>query len=249
MKDRNDSNKRLVQEQFLKREYNLSHLSMEEEFAFYNAVKDGDLPKVKKIMLPLENQQLGHLSDNKIRNLKYHLIITIALITRFCIEGGMYPEDAYSLSDIYIQKLDTMKFEENINQLHEDVIMDYTKKMKQVRTKSGYSICTKKTMDYIYDHLHEKIYLDDLAEFLNMNKTYICKNFKSETGITIGEYICKRKIEASQNMLKYSDYSYIDISTYLGFSSHSHFISCFKKLCGMTPREYREKAFRNEFTL
>lgn len=243
-----DSAKLLVQEQFIKREYNISHLSMEKEFAFYNAVKDGDVKKVKEIMLPLHNELLGKLSANKIRNLKYHLIITIALITRFCIEGGMQPEDAYSLSDIYIQQLDAINNEEDISSLHMKVIMDYTKKMSKLHRTSSFTKNTTAIMDYIYDHLHEKIYLDDIADELGMNKTYLCKMFRTETGLSIGDYIYRRKVEAAQNMIKYSDYSYIDISNILAFSSHSHFIACFKKYTGMTPKQFKDTHFREELT-
>ena len=83
------------------REYSVYHLEYEKEMAFYKAVQNGDFDLVKKIMLPLKDSKLGKLSQNKIKNLKYHLIISIAFITRFCIEGGMNPETAYTLSDIY----------------------------------------------------------------------------------------------------------------------------------------------------
>lgn len=247
--DKEDTNKRLAYEQFIKREYNLNHLAVEQEFAFYNAVKMGDLLQVRKIMLPLHDQQLGKLSDNRIRNLKYHLIITIALITRFCIEGGMQSEDAYTLSDIYIQKLDKMSSEDELSQLHQKVILDYTRKMQKIHHSVGVNFSRNITriMDYVYDHLHEKISLDSIAQTLGMNKTYLCKAFKDETDMSIGNYIILRKVEAAQNMLVYSDYSFIEISNILGFSSHSHFIECFKKITGMTPKKYRDTQFRQGF--
>jgi hypothetical protein len=65
--------------------------------------------------------------------MKYHLIVTIALITRFCIEGGMLPEDAYTLSDIYIRKLDAAQHEDEINRLHKKVIFDFTQKMNAIK--------------------------------------------------------------------------------------------------------------------
>jgi AraC-like DNA-binding protein len=103
------------------------------------------------------------------------------------------------------------------------------------------------TIDYIYDHLHQKISLNEIAEHVHLNKTYLCGLFKKETGLTIGDYILKRKIEAAQNMLRYSDYSPVDISNYLGFSSHSHFITVFKKETHMTPRQYRTANYRVHF--
>ena len=48
-------------------------------------------------------------------------------------------------------------------------------------------------------------------------------------------------------MLKYSEYNYAQISSYLAFSSQSYFIKVFKKETGYTPKEYRKLFFRNSF--
>ena len=57
----------------------------------------------------------------------------------------------------------------------------------------------------------------------------------------------KKKIEKAQNLLKYSNYSSIEIATHLSFSSQSHFIASFEKLVGLTPRKYREKYSRSSW--
>ena len=167
------------------REYSVYHLEYEKEMAFYKAVQNGDFDLVKKIMLPLKDSKLGKLSQNKIKNLKYHLIISTALITRFCIEGGMNPETAYTLSDIYIQQADVCSTEEEISVLHQEMIYDFTFRMKEMTENYGLSAKIVKAIDYIYDNLQTKISLDKMALFLNINKNYLCELFKKETGITI----------------------------------------------------------------
>ncbi len=59
------------------------------------------------------------------------------------------------------------------------------------------------------------------------------------------DYILLRKLEAARNMLKYSEYSYAEISAILAFSSQSHFSRIFKKETGYTPKEYRDRFFQN----
>lgn len=245
--DNYQTNKELTLTQFLQREYSITHLAYEREFHFYNAVREGNEEEVQKIMLPLSNKQLGVLSKNHLRNLRYHLIISIAMITRFCIEGGMTPEDAYTISDIYIRKADESDTAEAISQLHEQVVFDFTRRMKKLRKTTLFSRPVIQIIDYVYDHLHEKITLAEVAEHLKLSKSYMCDLFRRETGITILQFIHKRRIEAAQNMLTYSDYSYIEISNYLCFSSHSHFIKLFKEETGMTPKEYREFHYRENF--
>lgn len=48
-------------------------------------------------------------------------------------------------------------------------------------------------------------------------------------------------------MLKYSDYPPADIGNYLAFTSHSHFISAFRKYTGMNPNEFRKKYYRDNW--
>ncbi len=241
------TNQILSHKLFLNREQGISHLAYDKELSFYSSVKSGNLDAVKKIMLPLKNEFLGCLSQNPVRNLKYHLTITIALITRFCIEGGLPPETAYTLSDIYIQRLDLCNEEAAITKLHQEVVFDFTNRMRELKKNSVMPLSIVKSMDYIYEHLHEKILLDTLADHVNINKSYLCKLFKSETGMTVGNYIMKLKLEAAGNMLIYTDYSPVEIGNYFSFSSHSHFIKAFRQATGMTPKEYRERNYRKHF--
>lgn len=245
--DSNYTEKILSQKLFLQREETKNHLAYEQELTFYNTVKNGDIKKLKEIMLPLSNEQLGKLSENPLRNLKYHLTITIALITRFCIEGGMPPETAYTLSDVYIQQLDLLNTENAVTKLHKKIVFDYASRMQNLRKETIISLPIIKSIDYIHDHLQEKISLEYVANHLGMNKSHLCNLFKKQVGITMGTYIKKLKVEAAANMLIYEDYSSVDISNYLSFSSHSYFINTFKKETGMPPTEYRKRYYRKHF--
>ena len=193
-KEQHTTEKVLSHKLFLQREYNYSHLSYEKELNFYNAVKSGDA-------------QLGTLSPNPVRNIKYHLIVTIALITRFCIEGGLAPETAYTLSDLYIQQVDSCQTEEEVSILHRKIVFEYANRMKAIKNQPVISKPVVLLMDYIYDHLNEKISLDDISKELSMSKTYLCALFKKECSMTIGQYINKLKIESASNMLIYADFS------------------------------------------
>lgn len=232
---------------FLQQENANFHLPFDNEMTFYDAVKNGDFESLKKHMKPLDTAGMGKLSNNPLRNVKYHLIVTIALITRFCIEGGMPSETAYTLSDIYIQELDLCASFEELSAIHREVIYDFTERMQKIRKKTGLSKTVIQATDYIYNHLNEKIQLDVLAEYLNVSKSYLCELFKKETGITVYTYIMKLKIEAACNMLMNSDYTPAMIGNYFAFSSHSHFISKFKAYTGVTPNQYRRENYRNYF--
>lgn len=241
--------KELTHSLFLNREYERNHLPYNNELSFYDAVKRGDIEFIKQTMIPLTSDGLGHLSDNPKRNLQYHLVVCIALITRFCMEGGLEYETAYTLSDLYIQRTDACRTCEEVTSLHRELIFDFAKRMQSLHQEKTLSHQIALCIDYIFDHLHNQITIEELANYVNFNPNYLSKLFKKEIGMPVAFYIRGKRIDAAKNMLRYSNYTYVDISNYLSFTSHSHFISAFKKQVGMTPKQYRNKYYKNNWTV
>lgn len=194
---------------------------------------------------PLGGAGFGVLSTDTLRNLKYHLVVTVAFITRFCVEGGMERETAYNLSDLYIRIADNAKTPEEINEIHAECITDFTERMARLKKGSSYCYQVIKCMEYVYEHLHERLVVSDIAAELGLSVQYLSKLFHTETGITLNRYILKKRIDAACQLLKYSDYEAVDIGSFLSFSSHSHFIQKFKQETGLTPKQYREKYYNS----
>lgn len=152
-------------------------------------------------------------------------------------------EQAYRLSDFYILKMDSCTSVETISQLHHSMALDFTGKMALVKKSSAISKPVVICMNFIYSHLNTRITVQVLSEYTGLSASYLSRLFKKELGISISDYILEKKIEKSENLLKYSDYSLIDIANYLAFSSQSHFIQTFKKAVGITPNKYRNQYY------
>lgn len=242
-----DINKALTKTAFNNREYMITHLPYEREMEFYQSVKMGNIKEVNRLFKPLGGSGFGRLSDDNLRNLKYHLVVTIAFITRYCIEGGMEMETAYNLSDIYILRVDRCVSEEEIHSVHRQVVDDFTGRMHSIIKKGLFSKPVLICLDLIYDNLHNKITLNDLADNVGLSAPYLSKLFHREVGVTVSQYISQKRVEAAENLLKFSDYSCIEISNYLCFNSESYFIQVFKSYTKLTPKEYREKFFRTRW--
>ncbi len=232
--------------EFIMREDDITHAPYGQEFDFYAAVKAGDVDKVKKLSenALIDTDGMGKLSDNPLRNIRYHFIITVAMIARYCIEGGMEHEVAYRLSDFYIQQADLCTGIDQVARLHGTMTMDYTKRMRALKWEKVFSKPIVKCIDYIYKNLNTRITVALLAEHIGLHPSYLSKLFKKETGSSISSYIQKRKIETAQNMLKFSEYSPAQIASILAFPTQSYFIEVFKKQVGMTPKKFQERCFR-----
>ena len=239
--------KELFYREFIQRENNILRAPYNPELEFYSIIKSGNIAKVRSLCQErlLDKPGLGTLSEDSLQNMKYHFVITTALVARYCIEGGMELSTAYGLSDFYIQKADQCRTPEEVSDLHPVMCEDYTRRMKNLRKQK---ICSKHIadcVDYIYEHLHTRITINDLSEYVNLNPSYLSRLFKKETGTTVSAYIQNKKIETAQNMLVYSDYTLSQISSTLAFPSQSYFTEIFHKRTGMTPTKYRALYFRS----
>lgn len=94
---------------------------------------------------------------------------------------------------------------------------------------------------YIEDKLTEKICLDALAEHTQVTNSYLCKQFKKHTGLTIVEYINRHRIERAKELLQDGDMKIIDIAYACGFQSLSQFNRTFAKFAHLSPTQYRAK--------
>lgn len=94
-------------------------------------------------------------------------------------------------------------------------------------------ICT-----YIEAHIGEPLSLTELASAFYLSKFHIAHIFKESMGISIHQYIVKKRLEACKNALA-TDSSLENISARFGFASYSSFFRYFKKEYGISPKEYR----------
>ena len=224
----------------------VEHREPSEELLFYRAVANGDTDAVRKnceLNRFTDSTGVGILSRDPVVNLKYHFVVTTAMITRMCRQHGMELEQAFRLSDFYIQKLDDIHSTEGVKQLHDEMVMDYAEKMRRSNRANANSKHINTCKEYIYAHIKERITIEDLADALGVSASYLSRLFKKETGMSVSAYIRQQKIEMAKNLLRFSDSSLIDIANQLAFSSQSHFIQQFREVVGMTPKRYRDKYY------
>lgn len=241
-----DLQKEIVYQEYINRENEVLHAPYDPELEFYSLVQLGDVSRVTELcsVSLLEKENLGQLSKNFLRHIKYHFVITTAMVARYCIEGGMETTTAYTLSDFYINKADVAGSAETISELHRIMCIDYTKRMQQLRKKKVCSRHVALALDYIYDNLHTKITVPVLANYVDLNPSYFSRLFKEETGQKVSDYIRNKKIDTAKQMLMYSDYSPIEISNILAFPSQSYFTEIFRKTTGVTPIKFRQMNLR-----
>lgn len=219
----------------------LIHAPYIPEMDFYTAIMSGDIKKVKKLCEePFhEKEGLGILSSDDLRNLKYHFVITTAIIARRCIEGGLSLSEAYSMSDYFIKKADELRDIEKVSALHDEMALAYATRMRKLAADAIYSRPVTECIEYILEHLDTRIKMNDLCKHTGLSSAYISRLFKKETGVTVTDYVLQKKLETAKNMLDYSSYPVTWIASTLAFPSQSYFSKVFKTAYGISPGKYR----------
>ena len=236
--------KKLRYMEYLQQENGIRHHTNTEDMYQYDLLRMGD-PKAVEVGTRMFSSNLtGHISDDPLRNFRYLFVASITLASRSAIAGGMESERAYNISDLFILKMDTLNTIDEIKALHAEMFAFYTREMAALDKAPVFSKPVIQCMDYIYRHLHEKIRVETLSELVGLNRSYLSTLFKKETGRTVSGYILSKRMEAAQNMLRFSDYTYAQISAILAFSSQSHFSRVFREKTGYSPKEFRNRYFR-----
>lgn len=87
----------------------------------------------------------------------------------------------------------------------------------------------------------------ELATQLNISKSYLHRCFRKDMGVSIIEYLNKRRIDHAKKLLITTNHSVIDISTECGFNNRQSFSYAFRKETGISPSEYKETEANREF--
>lgn len=217
------------------------HNTLDQEHALLRIVSKGDTAALKEWISRAPAIRGGVLAKEQLRQKKNTFIVTVTLVSRAAIRGGMDVDDAFFHSDSYIQQCELLSSPTEIFNLQYRMILDYTERVERLHLGKRPSKLTIDVANYIQHHMSEPITAEKIAEELFLNRSYLSRKFKEETGETLTDFILKEKTEEAKRLLCYSDKPLTAIGSYLGFSSASHFSRVFKTYVGCTPREYREK--------
>ena len=221
-----------------------AHNTYEVEQAVMDIVRRGDSAALQSWISAAPAVRGGILAADQLRQLKNTFVVTTTLASRAAIRGGMDTEDAFSLSDAYIQKCELLNSPDRIMNLQYHMILEFTERVEQLHIGAQPSQLVLAVTRYIQHHLSEPISTEDIAKQLYLSRPHLSQKFKKETGLTLTDFILQQKTREAKRLLRYTDKTSAAIGFYLGFSSQGHFSRVFQKYAGCTPKEYRQKHTR-----
>lgn len=210
------------------------------ERALLDMVRNGDLNYAEAFSnSSLLSSGVPVSGPDPLRQVKSSITVFTSLVYRAAIEGGLSPEEAYSLGDAYIQRAENARSQQELLNLPATMYDDFIHRVHRCRTNPRYSQAVQKCIDYIELHLEERIRAADLARQTGYDEYYLTHRFKKETGYAVSDYVRFAKIERAKVLLSSSALSVQEIADKLGFSSRSYFIRSFRGVTGQTPSAWR----------
>lgn len=215
------------------------HPTHREDMLRYDYLMQGDMRAVEEAYRTMDEKMQGKLSPDPVRNMKYLFVVTTALASRFVVEAGVPLETAYAISDLYIQRADSLGSVQEIRNLVKELYATYVTEVNKAKKENQYSRPVMQCLNYMESHFNEKITVKQLAQYVGLNPGYLSTVFKKEKGMTITEYLTSMRIEVARSLLARTEYTYAQIAYSLAFCSQSHFSVVFRQKTGYTPYQYR----------
>lgn len=206
-----------------------------------DSIRRGDLESLCQSFRETYVGEVGTLAKNPLRHSKNIAITLIALSSRSAIAGGIPSEIAYSLSDAYVLQVEELLYVDEVTALARQAEVHYATLVRDHINGMQKNTLVTKCKEEVEKRLHQKITVTQLADELCVTRNYLSQLFMKEEGISLVDYITQQKIYSSLKALRHTKETYGEIAYQLGFSSQSHFGQAFKKVMGMTPKQYRDR--------
>ena len=139
-------------------------------------------------------------------------------------DSSLYAETmANALSAHLLQYYSTSKF----------ILQEYTDGLPKYKLR--------RVIEYIKECLGQNLTIAELAQLVQMSPHYFGRLFKQSMGITPYQYILQCRIEQSKELLRDKQLTIAEISQAVGFAHQSHLNYHFKRLVGVTPKQFCDR--------
>lgn len=96
--------------------------------------------------------------------------------------------------------------------------------------------------DYVKDHLSdENLSIEGFGRSMHLSRTQLYRKIKSMTGLSPSAFVCELRLKIAASLLSETNLNISEVAYKVGFSSPSYFTTSFRRLYGMSPKEYASR--------
>ncbi len=147
--------------------------------------------------------------------------------------------DLENMSDYVEQELEHLNID-SLLEKEEDFVESILQLGMSEDTESVQNV-VEQIKRYAEEHYAENLSLSGLAQKYGVDKSYLSRCFKQTTGKNLIPYITQLRMEKGKELIQKNDLSLTEISYLIGYDDYTYFNRTFRKMEGMSPREYRNR--------
>lgn len=199
-------------------------------------LRTGSIQEVKALL----NEFIGHVlfsEGGRIDAVRIRTIELTTLLSRVAMEGGAKPDSIYRLNSQFLSRLYEEQELEELCLMMQEVLERFMRSMFYEKDKGNPYI--RRALQYMSDHYHEHLELEQVASFAGLSPSYFSTLFRQTLGVSFREHLNRIRVEESKRLLLTGRYSLADIAVSMGFPDQSYYCKVFKKIVGVTPGKFR----------
>ncbi len=203
-------------------------------------ISRGDFNSAMKYSSDQALRNIDNRSPSTLRSKKNNLLAFNTVCRKGAELGNVHPIHLDEMSRRMAIKIENMISPEQDVALHKEILKRYCT-MVQHNSTTGYSPTMQRVINHITQNLLDTdLTLQNTAESLALNKSYLSTIFKKETGMTFTAFVNSKRLERAIFLLNTSDMQIQDIASSCGIPDVTYFTRIFKAEKGMTPSQYKK---------
>lgn len=202
-----------------------------------NVLSTGRADEVQKLIRAKISQMVscGSIPYYYVQQVYCHLL---SALLRTLYEMNISPEHLYDTPVHLYEELFKKKTLDEIEKWYDDLVARACAVINEKKAAKAGGVISS-AVNYIKKNCKKDISLGEVAEYVNLNTSYLSRLFKEEKGIQFVEYVRNEKMDMAKELLKNSNKKIYQICEELGYQNVQYFSTIFKNTVGMTPVEFK----------
>ncbi|MGX7031043.1 response regulator transcription factor [Vagococcus zengguangii] len=206
----------------------------------------------------VEGETINYVGFNKALNIgnTTNLLAELDHIFKQLEQNQVNPEQAKSIAlllytDIYRvypninqedyhEQVATIRKSQTITEIQQVLSQILINNESKVKQKNRYSDIINQAIDYINQHYASELTLKLVSNELHINTVYFGQLFKKETDMSFNQFLNRIRIKLAMQQLSETSATINEIAEQVGYNNTNYFSKMFKKLNGLSPKEYRD---------
>jgi AraC family transcriptional regulator len=127
------------------------------------------------------------------------------------------------------------------------LVNGYAVRHRSVQTHRGGlgSARLRRIKEFVHAKMEDELTLCEMAQLVELSPAHFSRMFRKSTGESPHHFVLRHRVERAKEMLPAAEERVLDVAVACGFKTQQHFARVFRRMCGVSPTEYRQEFLRH----